>query len=130
MANARDLKVGMTVKLNNDRYSSYGMKKGDKYEILHKSGSSIQVFSEGYGGNINTNASDWDIFSASKKELEVELKKAEGEVSVIKAKLKWLEQTGSETYDENEFKVWQVLSTIDSKMTKLQKAKAIAALIK
>jgi hypothetical protein len=41
-----------------------------------------------------------------------------------------MEETKSEVYDEDEFRVWQVLSTLDSKSSKMDKVKAIAAIIK
>ena len=41
-----------------------------------------------------------------------------------------MDETGSETFDENEFKAYQTLSIIEKgDLTKIEKAKAIAALI-
>lgn len=55
----------------------------------------------------------------------------EKEIFYIQEKLQFIEETGCEDFDENEFKVYKTLQLIEdnSKMTRLEKAQAIAQLI-
>ena len=59
------------------------------------------------------------------------MEKLDSKKKTIQDKLDWMEETGSEKYDETEVKVWSTLKTLDNKkLTTLQKTKAIAELIK
>lgn len=59
------------------------------------------------------------------------ISKLEQEADLIQDKIKFLEETGSETFNENEFKVYKTLQLIEenSQLTRLEKAQAIAKLI-
>ena len=51
-------------------------------------------------------------------------------IAETQAKIAFIEETGSEVFDENEYKAYQTLTLIENgSMSKLEKAKAIAALI-
>ena len=55
---------------------------------------------------------------------------AEEQIREYKDRISFLDETGSEEWNENEFKAYRTLTIIEqSEMTKLDKAKAIAALI-
>lgn len=52
-------------------------------------------------------------------------------LNLIDSKLQWIKETGSDVYDENQFRVWQVLTLAENgSLSKIEKAKAIAELIK
>jgi predicted RNase H-like nuclease (RuvC/YqgF family) len=59
------------------------------------------------------------------------ISKLEQEADLIQDKIKFLEETGCETFSENEFKVYKTLQLIEenSQLTRLEKAQAIAKLI-
>jgi|SRR5688572_11519907 len=69
-------------------------------------------------------------FSLTKDELEKSRDSLMTEVSEVNTKLNWMTETGNKEYDEDEFKAWGVLGIIDSSDSKINKAKAIAKLIK
>jgi hypothetical protein len=66
-----------------------------------------------------------------------QIEKAEAKIAATKAfinetknKIAFMKETGSEMFDENEFKAYHTLTIIEqSDMSKIEKAKAIAALI-
>jgi hypothetical protein len=66
-----------------------------------------------------------------------QIKKAEAKIAATKAfieetqnKIAFMHETGSDTFDQNEFKAYHTLTIIEqSDMSKIEKAKAIAALI-
>ncbi|HMS90624.1 MAG TPA: hypothetical protein PKC87_00165 [Candidatus Absconditabacterales bacterium] len=61
---------------------------------------------------------------------EEQIKRTKAFIRETKAKITFMDETGSETFDENEFKAYQTLSIIEKgDLTKIEKAKAIAALI-
>jgi len=66
----------------------------------------------------------------TKLELEQDLVILEEQIRLVNVKLAYMKETGAEEFDENEFKVFNTLSILDEKkLSKLDKAKAIAALI-
>lgn len=77
------------------------------------------------------------ITGGKRMQLQEQIEKAEGQIErtkafirETKAKITFMDETGSETFDENEFKAYQTLSIIEKgDLTKIEKAKAIAALI-
>ena len=53
------------------------------------------------------------------------------QIKLIDAKIQWIKESGSDVYDGNQFRVWQVLTLADDKsISKLEKVKAISELIK
>jgi hypothetical protein len=66
-----------------------------------------------------------------------QIEKAEAKIAATKAfieetqnKISFMQETGSDTFDQNEFKAYHTLTIIEqSDMSKIEKAKAIAALI-
>lgn len=77
------------------------------------------------------------ITGGKRMQLQEQIEKAEKQIErtkafirETKAKITFMDETGSETFDENEFKAYQTLSIIEKgDLTKIEKAKAIAALI-
>lgn len=127
--NVKNIKVGDTIRVKTDRFASYGYPKGTSAIVTYKSGTTLNVQYSTYGP-ISMTTADVEVSSQSKADVETELKLAEELVKTSKAKIKWMEETKSEVYDEDEFKVWQVLSTLDAKSSKIDKVRAIAAIIK
>ena len=70
-----------------------------------------------------------------KIETRIELIKAEIEkqsalITELNAKLKYMDEVGSDTFDENEFKAYQTLTIIEKgNLSKIDKARAIAQLL-
>jgi hypothetical protein len=52
-------------------------------------------------------------------------------LNLIDSKIQWIKETGSHVYDENQFRVWQAITLAENgSLSKIEKAKAIAELIK
>ncbi len=64
------------------------------------------------------------------KQAEDKIKQTKTFIEELKAKIAFIDETGSEVYNENEFKAYQTLTIIEKgDLSKIDKAKAIAALI-
>ena len=51
-------------------------------------------------------------------------------IAELNSKLKYMDEVGSDTFDENEFKAYQTLTIIEKgNLSKLEKARAIAQLL-
>lgn len=139
----RKFKDGETV-LITDKFPQYilqssGLKVGD----------SIKVESISYDGCYNVkvpNRGSYRVPSAAlskfvekihKNQFLDQIKKAEENIErskafikETKAKIAFMDETGSDTLNENEFKAYQTLTIIEKgDLSKMEKAKAIAALI-
>ena len=78
-------------------------------------------------------AYEWEMegYKLGIKELEQELSKAQTKLDTIQSKINWINETGSDEYSEDEFKVYQTLKLLENgKLSMLEKSKLIAELIK
>ena len=128
-----DIRVGGIFKLKTDQYAGYGLTKGDQVEITYIQGSSIQCRrpKDPTAQQLSIQISQLDFYTQSKTQIEAQIKEAQAAIEIAKGKLKWMQETNSEEFDEDEFKVWHTLTMLeDTNTTKVQKAKAIAQLIK
>jgi len=78
-------------------------------------------------------AYEWEMegFKVGMKELEQELSEAQTELDNIQFKIDWIKETGSEEFNEDEFKVYQTLKLLENgKLSMIEKSKLIAELIK
>lgn len=84
------------------------------------------------------NYRDCDPVLVGKAVIEAKIDSLNGKIDKLQAEIKhnqsiiaWMDETGTDSYDENEHKVWQTLTTIENgSMSKMEKVKAIAALLK
>ncbi len=83
-----------------------------------------------------TNSYNWSLthvgYSSASTLVEVqeELAEAKEVVKLLETKIAFMKETGAEEFDDNEFKVYNTLTILDEKkLSKLDKARAIAALI-
>ncbi len=66
----------------------------------------------------------------TKGDIKEEIKDLEARVLDLKGRMTFMDEIGSESYDENEYKAYNTLSIIEAKgTTKAEKAKLIAKLI-
>jgi hypothetical protein len=76
---------------------------------------------------------EWEMegFKLGIKELEKELSETQTKLNNIQFKIDWMTETGSDEFSEDEFKVYQTLKLLeDEKLSRLEKSKLIAELIK
>ncbi len=129
----KDVKIGMKFKLKTDRFTSYGYSKGDTVEVTYSQNNQINISGATTSSSsqcISVNVNDLEVVIQTKVQIQEEIDAAEQVIADNKAKLKWMKDTKNDIYDEDEFKVWQVLETLDSNSSQAAKAKAIAQLIK
>jgi len=78
-------------------------------------------------------AYEWEMeeIRSSKESLELNLNKLKTELEEVQRKIDFLNETGSETFDSDEYKVYSTLKLLDNdKLSTIEKSKVIAGLIK
>jgi hypothetical protein len=74
---------------------------------------------------------EMDSYKLGIKELEQELSETQIKLDTIKSKIDWINETGSDEFSEDEFKVHQTLKLLENdKLSIIEKSKLIAELIK
>jgi hypothetical protein len=128
---------------------SYGVHEGMEVKIIGMK-PLINIMTETYdsyysvklpSGNqiaMSSSALDKSHPKSTREKFLVQISKAEEKIKATQdfinetnEKLSFMEETGSELFEENEFKAYRTLTIIEQgSMSKIEKAKAIAALIK
>jgi hypothetical protein len=106
---------------------------GREFTVISPSGQSNSWNIVDQFGNAQGWAYEWEMegFKLGIKELEKELSEAQTKLNNIQFKIDWLTETGSDEFSEDEFKVYQTLKLLeDEKLSRLEKSKLIAELIK
>lgn len=132
----KDLSMGLKIKLSKSGHARlaaqgyYQLSEGEPGVITYLHGNQINATFQKPNLNLGIVISDIVPISSTREELEKELIEAQATVDAVQAKLDWMNLAKVDVYSENEFKVWQTLDTIENKkMSKIDKARAIAALI-
>lgn len=135
----KNVKVGDKFKIVGNRIANQGYYEfapGTIVQVSYSVGGRITVSqlstSPNFSGRtVSVILSDLEPLSRRKEDLQKELVELEKQKQDIQDKLNWIEETGSEEYDETEVKVWTTLKTLDNKkLSPLEKSKLIAKLIK
>ena len=99
----------------------YNGGSGNGYHILFESGSSAGwVY-------------DYEIvgYEQTKEEIIKEIEELQSQVDCLNSKLDWMNEVGVDKYDEDEFKVYETLKTLQNEDLDIKgKTKLIASLIK
>lgn len=82
---------------------------------------------EGYAPYVY--ARDIVAMSSTKKDIEAEIDEMEAEINSLNLKLKFMQDMKLDEYDEDEFRIYGILSAVEGKGTKLEKAKLIKKLL-
>jgi hydroxymethylpyrimidine pyrophosphatase-like HAD family hydrolase len=128
-----DIKFGGTYKMKTDQFQGYGYSKGDAVQIVYLAGNNIQIKDPAnpHSQQCAVQVSQLDFYLQSKEQIESNIATAKALIKREEDKLLWMQATNNEEFDEDEFKVWSTLQVFkDTKMTDVDKAKAIAAMIK
>lgn len=71
------------------------------------------------------------VGSETKEEITKQIDELQSEIDCLKSKLEWMNEVGVDEYDEDEFKVYETLKTLqDNDLDIKDKTKLIASLIK
>jgi hypothetical protein len=105
------------------------IKKGEKFEFSYAMPSGNTIYAYTTTGNAFL-PNQVERINVSIAELVIELESKEKEIVLIKSQIAYMQENKLEIFDSNEFKVWNTLNLLeDKKMSKLEKAKAIARMI-
>lgn len=71
------------------------------------------------------------LVANSREHFAQRIKKLEAEVSEIRSKVQWMDEVGTDEFDETEHKVWSVLNAVETEgLSKIERVKLIASIIK
>jgi hypothetical protein len=116
-----DVKPGMTGKVECYQYNGY-------YRVRLENGLTISEKSTAF--EKGKPKSSIEVFTEQIEKAEAKIVATKAFIAETKSKIDFMKEVGSEMFDENEFKAYHTLTIIEqSDMTKIEKAKAIAALI-
>lgn len=128
-------KVNEVVKVV-DNISGHGFLMGDSIKLTYipktfgkgKTGLATAT-SESTGSRWNVNFEEIRKLSSSKESILSEIKEHETSITALKSKLEFIEEVGSEEFDEDEFKIYNALKALDKKGSRIEKARALKAII-
>ena len=130
--------IGRKVKLvngpSNKPSSSNGYyNNGKEYVITSRHTMDKSWLITGNDGMSGGWAYEWEMegLKVGIEDLEQELSEAQTKLDNIQFKIDWMKETGSDDFNEDEFKVYQTLKLLENgKLSMLEKSKLIAELIK
>ena len=142
---AKKFKTGDKVQLKNipqNTLDHYGLKSGDEGVVVTQSNGyyniDIYIPKQERVQRLLFEVRYLDhVKSSSREKIEAKIATLKQEIAdknvlidELSNKIKYMDETGTDTFDENEFKVYQTLTIIEKgNLSKLDKARAIAALL-
>lgn len=130
--NNKHVKVGNMVTILEDR-TGHGWKKGTEIEVVGvtKTGSGeIRAKSMDSAETRTLILNEYEITPITKEYLNTKVTELQAQINELNVKLQWLDYTGADAYDEEQFKVYNVLKLLDDKsMNLVEKTKLITNLI-
>ncbi len=128
---SKQVKVGDIILVTgNEGSANYTI--GEKYRVKTVKGKVLtaETLDGGWQGNW-LQEYDAKVVGITREDYQKEIAEHQAQIDEAKAVIAWMDEAGVTEYDENEFKVWQALTTIENgSMSKLDKVKAIAGLLK
>jgi hypothetical protein len=60
-----------------------------------------------------------------------QIEKLEAELNEIRSKVRWMDEVGTDEFDETEHKVWSVINAVETEgLSKIERVKLIASIVK
>lgn len=129
-AKKNKFKVGDKVEIVSNKSGQHGAPVGETATISQALGNGFYRLAEFPNWNFPVGDLKLVPCTFTKVSVEAEKTKLVAAVAALDAKLAYLDETGQDEGCDKEYKVYQTLSLVDDKkLTKQQKAKAIAALL-
>lgn len=125
-------KAGDKAIISSSGKSQHTLPVGTEVEIVQKHDGYDEYYGvkTKAGKNQNVYGSEMRPLFHTKAEVEAALTKANERVASLKARLSFMEAVGTEEYDEDEFMAYEALTIVEGAQTKLDKARALARVIK
>jgi hypothetical protein len=129
---SKDIKINEKYKVTTTLYAAnYNIAKGDVVLVIDKSGASIMIKSLDGGTTTWIEARHLEPATSSKDDLNKQLADAEAQVVDVKARLAYLEESGTDVFDEDEFRCFQALKIAeDTSKSRIERARALGKLVK
>jgi predicted neuraminidase len=71
------------------------------------------------------------LAAASREYFIQRIEKLESELTEIRSKVRWMDEVGTDEFDETEHKVWSVLNAVETEgLSKIERVKLIASIVK
>ena len=135
-------KVQLKGSIGSNVLSSYGLKIGDEGVVINGSYGyyTIDIYCRKYDKvhrlSFETRYLE-PVKTSTREKIETKIETIKEEIAKwnnviveLQAKIKYMDEVGSDTFDENEFKAYQTLTIIEKgNLSKIEKAKAIAQLL-
>jgi uncharacterized Zn finger protein len=127
----RKVKVGDIILVTgNEGSANYTV--GEKYRVTQIDLKALQA--ETLDGSWKGNwlrLLDAKVVGITREDYQKYIDEYQAKIDEAKAIVAWMDEAGVTEFDEDEFNVWQALTTIENgSMSKMNKVKAIAALLK
>lgn len=126
-------KKGDLVKVTgNSNSNNYEIGKVYRVKTVKNSDKTLTADSlDGSWTGNNLSFLDFEITGLNREHFESDIKELELQIAETRSVIQWMDEAGVTEYDENEHRVWKALTAMeDSKMSKIDRMKAIAALLK
>ncbi|HET7713876.1 MAG TPA: hypothetical protein VFK94_06575 [Patescibacteria group bacterium] len=111
--------------------AGHGWANGTRLKVKNVSGGYV-YFKEldGTDGRWTAALNDVRLVGRTRADIEKELAQAEATVATLKTKIEFMNEVGGDTYEEDEFLAYEALGIVEGEGNKLDKAKALARLIR
>jgi hypothetical protein len=126
--NLHKFKVGDRVKIIGNS-AGHNIAIGTKVKIRQVSGAGVNTVYSFEGFTYNAYERDIEAVSFSRKDIEAEIDEMEAEINSMNLKLKFMQDMNLDEYDEDEFRIYGILSAVEGKGTKMEKARLIKKLL-
>jgi hypothetical protein len=130
---ADQVKIGACIRIKADEHNGYY--GGTRYRITRIDRSDNTLKAE--RADVRGTEGGWlrnsqvELYEMTKDELLKDISEAQALIEDRHSMLAWMEDNGSDVFNEDEFKVWQVLTAMeDENISKIDKVKRIAQMIK
>jgi hypothetical protein len=130
---ADQVKIGACIRIKADEHNGYY--GGTRYRITRIDRSDNTLKAE--RADVRGTEGGWlrnsqvELYEMTKDEILKDISDAQASIENSHSMLAWMEDNGSDVFNEDEFKVWQVLTAMeDENISKIDKVKRIAQMIK
>jgi hypothetical protein len=130
---ADQVKIGACIRIKEDEHNGYY--GGTRYRITRIDRSDNTLKAE--RADVRGTEGGWlrfsqvELYEMTKDEILKDISDAQASIENSHSMLAWMEDNGSDVFNEDEFKVWQVLTAMeDENISKIDKVKRIAQMIK
>jgi hypothetical protein len=130
---ADQVKIGVCIRIKADEHNGYVGSTQYRITRIDRSDNTLKAEL----ANVRGTEGGWlrfsqvELYEMTKDELLKDISEAQALIEDRQSMLAWMEDNDSDVFNEDEFKVWQVLTAMeDENISKIDKVKRIAQMIK